>query len=58
MKYSLKVALACGTVAALCATGAAFAEGGGNGNGGSGGGNEAQPLPFSITTRFSTTDRL
>jgi len=39
MKYSLKVALACGTVAALCATGAAFAEGGGNGNGGSGGGN-------------------
>ena len=39
MKHSLKVALACGTVAALCATGAAFAEGGGNGNGGSGGGN-------------------
>ena len=39
MKYSLKVALACGTVAALCATGGAFADGGGNGNGGSGGGN-------------------
>jgi hypothetical protein len=38
MKYSLKVALACGTIAAICATGAAFAQGGGNGNGGSGGG--------------------
>jgi hypothetical protein len=39
MKYSLKFALACGTVAAICATGAVFAQGGGNGNGGSGGGN-------------------
>jgi hypothetical protein len=39
MNYSLKLALACGTVAAICATGAAFAQGGGNGNGGSGGGN-------------------
>ncbi|WNC93123.1 hypothetical protein RI103_20005 [Paraburkholderia sp. FT54] len=39
MKYSLKLALACWTVAGTCATGAAFAQGGGNGNGGSGGGN-------------------
>jgi hypothetical protein len=39
MKYSLKLALACGTVAGICAMGAAFAQGGGNGNGGSGGGN-------------------
>ena len=38
MKHSLKVALACGTIAAICAMGAAFAQGG-NGNGGSGGGN-------------------
>lgn len=39
MKRSLKVVLACGTVATICATGPVFAEGGGNGNGGSGGGN-------------------
>jgi hypothetical protein len=39
VKDSLKFALACGTVAAICATGAVFAQGGGNGNGGSGGGN-------------------
>jgi hypothetical protein len=38
VKDSLKFALACGTVAAICATGAVFAQGG-NGNGGSGGGN-------------------
>jgi hypothetical protein len=39
MKHSLKAALACGTVAAICAAGAVFADGGGNGNGGNGGGN-------------------
>jgi hypothetical protein len=39
MKHSVKVALACcGTIAAICAMDAAFAQGG-NGNGGSGGGN-------------------
>jgi hypothetical protein len=38
MEYSLKFALTCGAVAAICSTGAAFAQGGGNGNGGSGGG--------------------
>ncbi|WP_207003256.1 hypothetical protein [Trinickia mobilis] len=40
MKYlTLKIALTCGTVAAICLTGAAFAAGSGMGNGGSGGGN-------------------
>ena len=40
MKYpTLKTVLTCGIVAAICASGAAFAMGGGNGNGGSGGGN-------------------
>ncbi|SIT51147.1 conserved exported hypothetical protein [Paraburkholderia piptadeniae] len=40
MKHlTLKIVLPCGIVAAICASGAAFAMGGGNGNGGSGGGN-------------------
>lgn len=38
MKYSFRFAF-CGAVAAICATGIVFAQGGGNGNGGSGGGN-------------------
>jgi hypothetical protein len=38
-RLTLKIVLTCGIVAAICASGAAFAMGGGNGNGGSGGGN-------------------